>query len=108
LRQPPSDYADGMEVLRLFQPTRARVDAEAGLECLLRENRPLRLARARGKRIRCTDGCAWITAPGMLADVFLLSGETWELDTDGLVLIEAVGSAAILIGDSAQPTSPST
>jgi len=98
-----------MENFRLFPRTELAVDAAAGLECLLRGNRPLRLARARGRRIRCTAGCAWITAPGMVDDVFLRDGEDWRIDTDGLVLVEAIGSAAIAIQDAGgQFMAPST
>lgn len=71
--------------------------AAAGGEIELRPDRPLRLTRARGQRIRCTAGCAWITAAGMRADIFLHGGETWEIAGDGLVLVEAVGSATVAL-----------
>lgn len=67
------------------------------IEIVLRENRPLRIARARGRRIVCTAGCAWITAPGVRDDIYLNAGDAWEVDCDGLVLIEAVSSATVAL-----------
>lgn len=97
-----------MENLRLFRRGGLVIDA-AGLACLLRERQPLRLSGARGRRIRCTAGCAWITAPGMFEDVILRGGEAWRVDTDELVLVEAIGRAAVEIGGIGdQSTSPST
>jgi hypothetical protein len=78
---------------RLFRP-RLEIRLEA-MEILLRQGRPLRLAGARGRRILCTGGCAWITAPRLLEDVVLRAGETWLVSSDGGVLVEAVGSATI-------------
>ncbi len=97
-----------MENLLLLPTGRLAVDA-AGLECLLRANRPLRLSRGRGRRIRCTAGCAWITAPGMLEDVILRAGDAWQVHTDALVLVEAIDSAVVEIDAVRdQSTSPST
>ena len=86
-----------MESLRLFKRHRLDIDAAAGLEVVLRENRPLRLAHAQGRRIACTAGCAWITAPGVRDDIYLNAGEAWEVGCDGLVLVEAVGSATVAV-----------
>lgn len=102
-RQVRRGYAVGMELPRL--PPRFRIDA-AGLEVVLRPDRPLRLAGAHGRRLVCTAGCAWITAPGMIDDLFLRRGDAWEVASDGLVLVEAVGSARVALGDQAM--SPST
>jgi hypothetical protein len=104
LRRQAQSYACRMENFRLFHRSELAVDAADGLECLLRERKPLRLAAARGCRIRCMAGCAWITAPGMVEDVFLRGGEAWQIDTDGLVLVEAIGSAAVTIGAPMQAT----
>jgi hypothetical protein len=69
----------------------------------------LRLSAARGRRILCTSGCAWITAPGLGDDIFLHDGQAWEIGTNGLVLVEAVGGATVAIGAAgAQTMSPST
>lgn len=87
-------YAFGMDVFRLFK-RRAVIGTAAGLDVLLRAGGPLRLVRARGSRILCTAGCAWITAPGVAADIVLLAGEAWEVGCDGLVLVEAADCATV-------------
>lgn len=97
-----------METVRLFRGSRLAVDTAAGLECLLSERRPLRLRGARGRFVRCLDGCTWITSPRMFADVILHDGEEWRIDTDELVLVEAIGRATVAICAGAQSTSPST
>lgn len=79
---------------------RTRIEREADLEWLLRTPQPLRLAGVRGRRILCTEGCAWVTAPGLAIDLFLKAGEEWLIDTDGLVLVEAIGRAAVAIRPS--------
>jgi hypothetical protein len=86
-----------MESFRLFRRGRIAIDAE-GLECRLHAGRPLRLTGACGSRVRCIAGCAWVTAPRM-DDLFLHQGEHWVADTDGLVLVEAVGAAVVSIHD---------
>lgn len=63
-----------------------------GSEFCLQENRPLRLRRARGLRVRCTAGCLWITQPGTGEDIFLASGESCTLTSSQLVLVEGVGA----------------
>ena len=98
-----------MNPLRLFKPARIDTAARAGIEVVLHADRPLRLSNARGRRIRCTAGCVWLTAPGLAADVFLHVDDTWEIGTDGLVLIEAVGSATVAIRAAGnQSITPST
>lgn len=85
-----------MKRLRLFK--RCRIDVDAfGLEVVLRTNRPLRLAASRGGRILCTSGCAWVTAVGVRDDIFLRDGDAWDVVGEGLVLIEAVGSATVAL-----------
>jgi hypothetical protein len=66
-----------------------------GLELVLRGDRPLRLTGARGCRLRCVAGCAWLTAPGEPRDIYLYPGDTWQVRCDGLVLVEpATGAVA--------------
>jgi len=60
--------------------------------------RPLRLTRARGRQVACERGCVWITAPGSIDDVFLHAGQRWTIPADGLVLVEAEGSAVVRLG----------
>lgn len=87
-------YADGMRTLLPFQ--RMQLD-DRGLEIVLHADRPLRLTGARGRRIRCLAGCAWLTAVGLRDDVFLHADESWEICTDGLVLIEGADCAAVAL-----------
>lgn len=89
LRRRRRRYADDMNPLR-----RTHLELD-GLDIVLAENRPLRLTGARGMALLCTGGCAWITAAGHPDDVFLHTGETWQVGDDGLVLVEAVGQASV-------------
>jgi hypothetical protein len=57
---------------------------------------PLRLRRVSGRRLRCRQGCVWITVAGHRDDVFLAAGEAWTVPGDGLVLVEAERGAAIV------------
>ena len=100
-------YAAGMDIFRLFK-RRAVIGTGTGLDVLLRAGGPLRLARARGCRILCTAGCAWITAPGVAADIYLKAGEAWDVGCDGLVLIEAADCATVRMQAWAYRMSPST
>ena len=68
-----------------------------GLDIVLAEDRPLRLTHAQGVRLRCTSGRAWITAPGVFEDILLLAGDAWEVGSDGLVLVEAIGRATVSV-----------
>ena len=54
-------------------------------------NCPARLVDARGYRVQCLHGIAWITISGQSDDVFLHAGQTYVVPDDGLVLAEAVG-----------------
>jgi hypothetical protein len=64
----------------------------------LAPGRPLRLTWAGGQRIACERGCVWITAPGVVSDIFLHAGQQWTIPTKGLVLVEAEGSAVVTLG----------
>jgi hypothetical protein len=90
-----------MNLLHLFGKARLETADGCGIEVVLRADHPLRLANARGRRIRCTAGCAWITAPGLCDDIFLHGGEAWEITSDGVVLIEAVGKATVALAAAA-------
>ena len=63
----------------------------------LAPGRPLRLRHARGRRVFCERGCVWITAPGVASDIFLHAGQRWTIPANGLVLIEAEGSALVTL-----------
>lgn len=59
---------------------------------------PLRLTHARGRRIVCRQGCVWVTAAGWPEDIFLSAGDRWTIPGNGLVLVEAEGSAMVDVG----------
>ena len=67
------------------------------VECRLVENVPLRLVGAKGRRVQCVSGVAWITACGQPTDVFLRPGRVYEIPNGGLVLAEAVGDCTIRV-----------
>lgn len=78
--------------LGLLIPSRPKPDTVP-----LAPGRPLRLRRARGRRVVCERGCVWITAPGVASDIFLHAGQRWTIPANGLVLIEAEGSALVTL-----------
>jgi hypothetical protein len=45
--------------------------------------------------VACERGCVWITAPGEPDDIFLHAGQRWTIPANGLVLVEAEGSAVV-------------
>lgn len=63
----------------------------------LESGQPLRLKWARGRRVACERGCVWITAPGVASDIFLHAGQRWTIPANGLVLVEAEGSAVVTL-----------
>lgn len=67
------------------------------VECRLVENVPLRLVGAKGRRVQCVSGVAWITAFGQPTDVFLRPGRVYVIPNGGLVLAEAVGDCTIRV-----------
>lgn len=69
----------------------------ASAEFVLNENFPLAACNARGVIIRCTVGCVWITIAGKADDVFLAAGESWVCDGDGLLLIDALKRAQVMV-----------
>lgn len=64
-------------------------------ELCLAENAPVRISRAQGLTVRCTAGRVWITVTGEGADVFLAAGEAHRIGSNGLALIEAIGSGRV-------------
>jgi hypothetical protein len=93
LCEPRRRYAGGMDwtliSLIQFRPRQATVALAPG--------RPLRLRRSRGRRVACERGCVWITAPGEASDIFLHAGQHWTIPANGLVLVEAEGSAVVTL-----------
>lgn len=69
-------------------------DLNSGEVCL-QDNRPIRVCRARGLRITCTAGTVWITVTGEPGDIFLAPGQTYQLSSNSLALIESIGAGRI-------------
>jgi len=67
----------------------------------LQHNRPLRIVRA--TRIECIAGRVWLTSAGQAGDVFLRAGERFTVDGRGLALIEALGTARVVLQPPALP-----
>lgn len=61
----------------------------------LSENTPIRLSNARGISVQCTAGTIWITLTGEAGDIFLQAGERWTIKSNGLALIESIGTGRI-------------
>lgn len=72
-------------------------------ELLLRENRPLRLEKAKGSTVCCLSGVAWLTVAGEAEDYFLSAGQQHRLASDALALVEAVGEARIRLETPGRP-----
>lgn len=66
-------------------------------EYQLRDNAPMRLANAAGRRIECLSGTAWITVYGEAADITLRTGDVFTIPNQGLALLEAVGAARVRV-----------
>lgn len=71
-------------------------DLHAG-ELVLAENRPLAAREARGALIVCTRGLVWITIEGEAGDIFLHTGQSHRIASNGLALFEAIGHGAIRV-----------
>ena len=68
---------------------------------LLQPNRPLRLDAARHAELCVESGTVWITVSGAAGDLFLAAGESYQVPTQGRVLVEAVrGAAAVSLDHS--------
>ena len=57
----------------------------------------MRLRRARGRRIVCLSGTALITVSDVLQDIELHASAGFVVPNDGLVLIEAVTAARLMV-----------
>jgi hypothetical protein len=55
---------------------------------------PLRLAGARGTRVRSLAGTLWVTIDGDLRDQVLERGEALVIDSDAEVLVSPLGGSA--------------
>lgn len=63
----------------------------------LTENQPMRISDAMGSVIECLSGTAWITSYGERSDFMLRAGMAFEVPTNGLTLIEAVGAGKVRV-----------
>ncbi len=71
-----------------------KIDLSAG-EIQLANNQPICASQARGLSITCTLGVIWITVDGEPGDTYLTAGETHELFSNGLAIIESIGEGRI-------------
>jgi hypothetical protein len=69
-------------------------DLNSGEVCL-QDNRPIRLRRALGLHITCTAGTVWITVTGQPRDIFLAPGQTYQVSSNGLAIVESIGAGRI-------------
>lgn len=60
-------------------------------ELCLQADQPQRLERANGIIVRCVSGTVWLTQEGRADDVFFSAGEFYAIESNGLVLLEALG-----------------
>lgn len=64
----------------------------------LPRDRIVRLTRARGTRIDCLSGSAWITVDGERRDVVLAGGESLIVESQAPVIVQAVlGPAQVVL-----------
>jgi len=71
-----------------------KIDLSAG-EIKLSNNQPICARQASGLRITCTSGVIWITVNGEPGDTYLRAGQTHELRSNGLAIIESIGEGRI-------------
>lgn len=57
----------------------------------------LRLSDAVGRSVAVFKGMAWITQDNDPRDVFVGRGETFRIDRPGVVLVEAVADASLIV-----------
>lgn len=63
----------------------------------------LRLRGARGVRLSCGKGSLWVTQEGVARDDFLVPGRSQEIETDGMVVIEAMSASSLTIDSGKRP-----
>lgn len=71
-----------------------KIDLKAGEVCL-NDNHPICLRQARGLRVTSTAGTLWITVTGEPGDIFLGPGQTYEVPSNGLAIIESIGHGRV-------------
>jgi hypothetical protein len=63
----------------------------------------LKLRGARGVRLLCQAGSLWVTQEGVARDDFLVPGTEQEVETDGIVVIEAMMPSSLAIDSRGRP-----
>jgi hypothetical protein len=63
----------------------------------------LKLRGARGVRLLCQSGSLWVTQEGVARDDFLVPGTEQEVETDGVVVVEAMMPSSLAIDSRARP-----
>lgn len=71
-----------------------KIDLGSGELCLA-HNQPLSLRDACGLRVVCMAGTIWLTVDGEAGDIFLRPGQSHRIASDGLALVESIGSGRI-------------
>jgi len=66
------------------------------LRMQLRKGLVLKLKGARGARLRSVSGTAWITVERVARDIVILSGDSFIVPSDRLVLVDPLSSTVTL------------
>jgi len=66
-------------------------------------SRAMRLERARGARLVCRQGTAWITMDGDERDIVLAPGASFVVDSDGAVTVGALRPGQCIDVDVVRP-----
>ena len=63
----------------------------------LKQRDTLTLEAARGALVRCLEGLVWITQDGDRADHIVAAGDSFRVDRDGSVIVQATRPARVAI-----------
>jgi hypothetical protein len=63
----------------------------------LQPNLPLRISHGKGMVITGHAGLAWLTLPGHSDDIFLGPGDAFAIERRGLIIIEAIEPAHLVL-----------
>ena len=66
----------------------------------------IRLRRARGVQLSCGGGSLWVTQEGLARDDFLVPGISRVIETDGMVVIEAMLASSLTIDSGKSSVRP--
>lgn len=71
-----------------------KIDLKSGEVCLS-DSHPICLRQARGLCVTSTAGTIWITVTGEPGDTFLEPGQTHQVSSNGLAIIESIGNGRV-------------